>query len=153
MAHAHTTEEHVMSAVISCSNRRDIASSVFCGSALRQFDLPSYSPQPCRPASSCFSAYWLAVAKCYLQQSISHARIDADIVVLLSFIHRSLLVGDLNTKHPFRKSIVSNPWGMKWLDLLHLNEFEISAPQCPTYYSFAGNGDMLNIFVHKNVQL
>jgi hypothetical protein len=35
---------------------------------------------------------------------------------------------------------------------LHINEFEISAPQYPTYYSLTGNGDVLGI-VHKNVRL
>jgi hypothetical protein len=30
------------------------------------------------------------------------------------------------------------------------SEFNISAPQCPTHYSSAGNGDMLNIVVHQN---
>jgi hypothetical protein len=34
-----------------------------------------------------------------------------------------------------------------------LNEFEISAPQCPTHYCPAGNGDVLDIVMHKNVQL
>jgi hypothetical protein len=34
-----------------------------------------------------------------------------------------------------------------------MNEFEISAPQCRTHYSPAGNGDVLDIVVHKNVWL
>jgi hypothetical protein len=50
-------------------------------------------------------------------------------------------------------SVVSNPSGMKLFNLLHTNEFEISAPQCPTRYSSMGNGDVLNVVVHKNVQL
>jgi hypothetical protein len=29
----------------------------------------------------------------------------------------------------------------------------MSGPQCPTHYSPAGNGDVLDIVVHKNVQL
>jgi hypothetical protein len=53
----------------------------------------------------------------------------------------------------FWNSVVYNPSGAKLLDLLHRDEFEISAaPQCPTYYSFAGNGDVLDT-VHKNVRL
>jgi hypothetical protein len=36
----------------------------------------------------------------------------------------------------------------KLLHLLDINEFEILAPQCPTHYSSAGNGDELDIFVH-----
>jgi hypothetical protein len=31
-----------------------------------------------------------------------------------------------------------------------LSELEISAPQCPTHYSPAGNGDVLDIVVHQN---
>jgi hypothetical protein len=34
-----------------------------------------------------------------------------------------------------------------------VNEFEISVEQYLTHYSPAGNGDVLNIVVHKNVQL
>jgi hypothetical protein len=34
-----------------------------------------------------------------------------------------------------------------------MNKFEISAPQCPTHYSHAGNGDVLDIVVHKNIRL
>jgi hypothetical protein len=34
-----------------------------------------------------------------------------------------------------------------------MNEFEISAPQYPTHYSPAENGDVLDIVVHKNVRL
>jgi hypothetical protein len=34
--------------------------------------------------------------------------------------------------------------------LFDLSEFEISERQCPTHYSRAGNGDVLDIVVHKN---
>jgi hypothetical protein len=63
------------------------------------------------------------------------------------------LAGDLNAKHLFWNGIVSNPSGVKLLNLLHKNEFEISAPQCPTHYSPTGNCDVLDIVVHKNVRL
>jgi hypothetical protein len=63
------------------------------------------------------------------------------------------LAGDLNAKSPFWKSIVSNHSGVKLLNLLPINEFEISAPQCPTHYSPTGNGHVLDIVVHKNVRL
>jgi hypothetical protein len=33
------------------------------------------------------------------------------------------------------------------------NDFEISAPQYPTHYSPRGNGDVLDIVVHKNTEL
>jgi hypothetical protein len=59
----------------------------------------------------------------------------------------------MNAKHPFWYSVVSNPSGAILLNLLHIKEFEISASQCPTDYSPAGNGDVLDIVVHKNVQL
>jgi hypothetical protein len=34
-----------------------------------------------------------------------------------------------------------------------INEFEISAPDFPTHYSPAGNGDVLDIHVHKNIRM
>jgi hypothetical protein len=37
--------------------------------------------------------------------------------------------------------------------LFDLNESEISAPQCPTNYSPAGNGDVLDIMVHQNIRV
>jgi hypothetical protein len=36
--------------------------------------------------------------------------------------------------------------------LFDLDDFEISAPQCPMHYSPAGNGDVLDIVVHKNIR-
>jgi hypothetical protein len=78
---------------------------------------------------------------------------DADIIELLSFRHKPILAGDLKAKHPFWNSVVSNLSGRKLLNLLHINEFEISAPQCSTHYSPVGNGDMLDTVVHKNVRL
>jgi hypothetical protein len=50
-------------------------------------------------------------------------------------------------------TLFSNRKDAKLLNLLHITEFEISAPQCPTRYSLAGNGDVLDIVVHKNVWL
>jgi hypothetical protein len=82
-----------------------------------------------------------------------HAWNDADITKLLRFRYKSLLAGDLNAKHPFWNSVVSNLSGVKLLNLLHINEFEISAPQCPTHYSPAGNGDTLDVVLHKNIRL
>jgi hypothetical protein len=34
-----------------------------------------------------------------------------------------------------------------------MNEFEISAPQCPTHNSREGNGDVLDIVFHKNIRV
>jgi exonuclease III len=78
---------------------------------------------------------------------------DADIIELLNFRRKSNLAGNLNAKHPFWNSIISKPSGVKLLNLLHINEFEISAPQCFTHYSPTRNGDVLDIVVHKNVRL
>ncbi|PNF40098.1 hypothetical protein B7P43_G10711 [Cryptotermes secundus] len=39
------------------------------------------------------------------------------------------------------------------MDLCDMSDFEISAPQCPTHYSPAGNGDVLDIVVHKNIRM
>jgi hypothetical protein len=77
---------------------------------------------------------------------------DTDITELLSFRRKSILAGDLNAKNPFWNSAVSKPSGEKLLSLSDANQFEISAPQCPTHYSHAGNGDVLNIVVHQNIR-
>jgi hypothetical protein len=45
-------------------------------------------------------------------KSPSRAWNDADITQLLSFRHKSILAGDLNAKHPFWNSAVSNPSGV-----------------------------------------
>jgi exonuclease III len=73
---------------------------------------------------------------------------DTDIMKLLAIRNKTVLAGDLNAKNPFWNSAVSNPSGEKLLELFDNNEFEISAPQSPTHYSPAGNGDVLNIVVH-----
>jgi hypothetical protein len=88
-----------------------------------------------------------------IYKSPGHAWNDAVIIELLSFKHKSLLAEDLNVKHLFRNSEISNTSGSKLLNLLHIKEFEISTPQCPTHYSPAGNCDVLDIVVHKNVRL
>jgi hypothetical protein len=62
-------------------------------------------------------------------KSPGHAWNDVDIIVLLSFRHK-LLLEDPDPKHPFRNSIVSNPSSVKLLNLLHINQFKISAPKC-----------------------
>jgi hypothetical protein len=86
-------------------------------------------------------------------KSPGRAWTDADIMELLSFRRKAILAGDLNAKHPFWNSAVSNTSGEKLLELFDVNEFEISAPQSPTHYSHAGNGDVLDIVVHQNIRL
>jgi endonuclease/exonuclease/phosphatase (EEP) superfamily protein YafD len=63
------------------------------------------------------------------------------------------LIGDLNAKHPVWNSKVSNPRGLKLLDLFVNCNFEISAPQHPTHFLPNGRGDVLDIVIHKDVQL
>jgi hypothetical protein len=83
-------------------------------------------------------------------KSPGHSWNDADITELLSFRQKSLLAGDLNVKRPFWNSAVFNPSGAKLLNLLRVTVFEISAPQCSTLHSPAGNADVSDIVVHKN---
>jgi hypothetical protein len=59
----------------------------------------------------------------------------------------------MNVKQPFWNSAVSNASGQKLLQLFDVNNFEISPSQCPTHYSAVGNGDVLDIVVHKNIRL
>jgi hypothetical protein len=63
------------------------------------------------------------------------------------------LVGDLKAKHPLWNSEVSNPVGLKLLDLFIDCNFEISAPQHPTHFIPNGRGDDLDIVVHNDVRL
>jgi hypothetical protein len=63
------------------------------------------------------------------------------------------LAGDLNAKNPFWNRPVSNPSGDKLLHLFDVNQFEISAPQCPTHYSHNGNGNVLDIVVRQNIRV
>jgi hypothetical protein len=114
-------------------------------------DLPSLvsteATEICVPTGNmCSEVLFAAVCK-----SPGHAWNDAGITELLSFRRKSLLAGDLNAKHPFWSSVVSNPSGTRLLNLLHIYEFEISAPQCPTHYSPAGNSDVLEPVVHKRL--
>jgi hypothetical protein len=53
---------------------------------------------------------------------------DADITELLNLRTKSILAGNLNAKHLVWNSKVSNPSGLKLLDLFVNCNFEISAP-------------------------
>jgi hypothetical protein len=88
-----------------------------------------------------------------LYKSPGKAWSDPDHTELLSIRRKSILAGDLNAKHPFWNSAVSNPSGEKVLQLFHVNQFEISALKCPTHYSPAGIGDVLDIVVHHNISV
>jgi endonuclease/exonuclease/phosphatase (EEP) superfamily protein YafD len=78
---------------------------------------------------------------------------DADITRLLNLRKKSILAGDLNAKHSVWNSKVSNPSGLKRLDLFVNCNFKISAPQRPTHFLPNGRGDVLDIVVHKDVRL
>jgi hypothetical protein len=88
-------------------------------------------------------------------ESPGHAWNDVDITELLNYTHtrKPLLAGDLNVKYSFCNSVVPNISGTKLLNISHINEFEISAPQGPTHYCPVGKCDVLDIVVHKNVRL
>jgi hypothetical protein len=66
---------------------------------------------------------------------------NMDILKHLRIERKTVFAGDRNAKHSFWNSSVSNPSSVELLELFHKNEFEISAPQCSTHYSAAGNGD------------
>jgi hypothetical protein len=61
------------------------------------------------------------------------------------------VAGDLNAENAFWNSAVSNPSGEKLLRLFDVNQFEISALQCPTH-SPVGIGHMLDIVVPPKCQ-
>jgi hypothetical protein len=72
---------------------------------------------------------------------------------LLGFRNKSILAGDLNVKHPVWNSKVSNPSGLKLLELFVRSNFEISAPKCCTHYTSDGTGDVPDVVVHQNARL
>jgi hypothetical protein len=78
---------------------------------------------------------------------------EADISELLRFRGKYILAGDLNAERPSWNSAGLNPSGKKLVDLFDLNEFKISAPECPTHYSPAENGDVLDVVVHQNIRV
>jgi hypothetical protein len=69
-----------------------------------------------------------------VHKSSGHSWINEDIMKLLSFSQKSFLAVDLNVKHPFWNSVASNLSGTILLDLLLINELEISALQCSAHY-------------------
>jgi hypothetical protein len=85
--------------------------------------------------------------------SPGRASSGADVIELLNFRCKFILAGDLNPKHQFWNSKISNPSGEKLLYFFDVNQFEISAPQFPTHYTPSGNGDVLDIVVHQNIRV
>jgi hypothetical protein len=82
-------------------------------------------------------AYNSEVLLAAVYKSPGHAWNNGDITEFLSFRNKLLLAGNLNAKHTIWNSVVSNPSGAKLLNLLHINEFQIPAPQYSTHYSTA----------------
>jgi endonuclease/exonuclease/phosphatase (EEP) superfamily protein YafD len=74
---------------------------------------------------------------------------DTDTEELLSLRNKAVLAGDLNGKHPARNSQIANI--TRLLNLQDISDFQISAPRHPTHYTPAGNGDMLDVVLHRNV--
>jgi hypothetical protein len=74
------------------------------------------------------------------------------VIELLNFRNKSLMAGDLNAKNPVWNGRVSKLSGDRLLDLAD-NDFQISAPQCPTHYTPQGNGDVLDNVLHRNIRL
>jgi hypothetical protein len=66
---------------------------------------------------------------------------------------KSFLAGDLKAKHPVWNSQVSNPSSFKLLGVFVKCNLEILAPQHSTHFVPDGRGDVLDIVVHKDVQL
>jgi hypothetical protein len=75
------------------------------------------------------------------------------ITELVCIRNRSILAGDLNAKHPVWNSKISNPSGLKFLELFVICNFDISGPPCSTYYTPDGRDDVLNIVVHRHIRL
>jgi hypothetical protein len=78
---------------------------------------------------------------------------DADITELLYLRANSILAGELNARHPVWNRKVSNPSGLKLLNLFVNCKFEISAPQHSTHFVPNVRGNVLDIVVHKDVRL
>jgi len=72
---------------------------------------------------------------------------------LLSLKDNSVLAGHLNAKYPVWTSQILNRSGTRLLNLQDNTDFQILAPQYPTQYSPSGNGDELDIVLHRNVHI
>jgi hypothetical protein len=77
---------------------------------------------------------------------------DEDITELFNLRTKSILAGDLNAQHPVWNSKVSNPSGLKLLDLFVTGNFEISAAKYSTNFVPNGRGDVLDIVFHKDIR-
>jgi hypothetical protein len=111
---------------------------------------PTYSR---RPSSPCFDTIHRGLHTDWKQRGLTcscfklpgQAWTDTDVT--------GLLACDLNAKNPVWNRRVSSPWGKNLLDLYDNDDFQISAPQCPTYYTTKVNGDTLDTVMQWNVRL
>jgi hypothetical protein len=97
-------------------------------------------------------AHLLVILNC-LQLFTYLQCITGAIHMLQSFRNKCILADNMNAKHPFWNSAVSNPSGQNLFQLYDVNDFEILVSLCPTHYSPAGNGGMLDTVVNKNTRL
>jgi hypothetical protein len=58
-------------------------------------------------------------------KSLGSTGSESDITEIISYKRKSILADDLNAKHPFWNSAVSNPSSEKLIALFDLSEFEI----------------------------
>jgi hypothetical protein len=63
------------------------------------------------------------------------------------------LIRAMNVKYHVWNSQVPNPSSEKLLELFDNNDFQLLALQYPTQYTQQGNGDVLDVVLHKNVRL
>jgi hypothetical protein len=69
---------------------------------------------------------------------------------LLSFRNKSILAGDLDAEHPVLNREISNPSGLKLLEIFASSTFCMSAPQCSAHYTPDGRSDVLDIELNHN---
>jgi hypothetical protein len=87
-----------------------------------------HPPQPCRLVSEEQQGVCIAIGKSEIllaavYKSSGHTWSDADIITeLLSFRNKCILAGELNAKHPFWNSAVSNPSGEKLFQLFDIRK-------------------------------
>jgi endonuclease/exonuclease/phosphatase (EEP) superfamily protein YafD len=78
---------------------------------------------------------------------------DTDIDELLGLRNKAVLAGDLNATHPAWNSQIANIAVTRILNLQDKSDFQISAPRYPTHYTPSGNGDVLDVVLHRNVRI
>ena len=70
-----------------------------------------------------------------------------------NFRPKSLVAGNLNTRHQFWNIAISNPSDQKLLDFSHANEYRIPSPQYSSQCFPARNTDVFYVVVYRNLFL